>query len=119
LDSTEASCDKPASKSNPSSKPSSKAESAAETVITSKSKQAINLPAVEEDVEMNGTESGAKEGDDEKTEDDTEDAGGDEDNNVEDAADVVGADGLMDINGVRPKVFMKDGDEREVSSQSK
>lgn len=37
----------------------------------------------------------------------------------EDIKDVEGVDELLEINGVKPKVLMKDGDEREVSSQSK
>lgn len=69
---------------------------------------------------MNDTESGEKEeNDDDKTEDDTEDVGSDDDKTEEDTEAVAGADELMEINGVKPKVYMKDGDEREVSSQSK
>lgn len=72
----------------------------------SNSKEAINLSAVEEDIEMNDIEGGKKEENgDPKIE--------------EDIKDVEGVDELLEINGVKPKVLMKDGDEREVSSQSK
>lgn len=72
----------------------------------SNSKEAINLSAVEEDIEMNDIEDGKKEENgDAKIE--------------EDIKDVEGVDELLEINGVKPKVLMKDGDEREVSSQSK